>query len=203
MKILGNILVKLGLILCLFAIVVHAHKAQAQDSKRQTSFLSENELINYVSMANSIRPNSANGIPFNRLDYDKIIAYHFSGSEEPYANVIDRKGKFVPVILGQKALSQSQADKILSALAKTSSYGGSNAACFIPHFALVFYKDNKKINQISICLDCNYLEAEIEIPAQTHHQKENKETKTKYVLFGFSKSGRKAIISLCKELGFL
>ena len=163
--------------------------------------LKEKVLLDYVTAAPNILPNSKNGVPFGKLNYDKIIAYDFQGSEEPYPNVIDKQGKFVPVITAQKALSQIQADKILSALSKKSTYGEGTAACFNPHFALVFYKENKPINQISICLDCNYLIADLDIPAETHRKIE-KGTANEYALTGFTKSGKTAIINLCKELNF-
>lgn len=163
--------------------------------------LKEKVLLDYITTAPNVLPNPKNGIPFDKLNYDKIIAYDFQGSEEPHPNVIDKHRKFVPVIIAQKALSQIQADKILSTLAKKSTYGEGTAACFNPHFALVLYKNNKPINQISICLDCNYLIADLDIPAETH-RKIDKGTANEYTLIGFTKSGKATIISLCKELNF-
>lgn len=163
--------------------------------------IKEKALIDYIVSAKSIRPNLKNGVPFDKLDYDKIIAYDFAGSEEPYPSVIDKKGKFVPVILRQQFLTQKQADKILSILTNKSTYGGVTAACFQPHFALVFYKDNKMINQISICLDCNYLISDIAIPAETH-KKVNAGKEDEYPMIGFTKTGKRAIIDLCKQLNF-
>lgn len=166
-----------------------------------SKLIKENTLLSYVVNAKTVKPNYANGIPFAKLDYNKIIAYDFLGSEEPYPSVIDKNEKFVPVIIGQQYLNQEQADKILSTLSKNSSYGESTAACFQPHFALVFFKDNQKVNQINVCLDCNYLISEINIPAE-NHKKVNKGTKDEYSIFGFTKSGKTAIINLCKELKF-
>lgn len=163
--------------------------------------LKEDVLLDYTTKASTIQPNYKNGVPFDKLDYDKIIAYDFEGSEEPYPSVIDKQGNFVPTILAQKALSQIQADKILSTLTKKSTYGEGTAACFIPHFALVFYRNNKKVNQINICLDCNYLISEINIPAEKH-LKVNRGTEEEYALIGFTKSGKSEIIKLCKELKF-
>lgn len=166
-----------------------------------TKTLKEPILLDYIVSAKTIKPNKQNGIPFNKLDYDKVIAYNFAGSEEPYPSVINEKGKFVPVVLGQQYLTQMQADKILSTFTSKATYGEATAACFQPHFALVLYKENKKISQINICLDCNYLISDIEIPAQTH-KKVNAGTKDEYAITGFTKSGKKAIIKLCKELNF-
>lgn len=165
------------------------------------STLKEKTLNDYIQTAETIKPNVKNGVPFNKLDYDKIIAYDFAGDEETYPNPIDRKGKFTPVILKQQFLTQKQADQILSALAKNSSYGESSAACFQPHLGLVFFKGNKKINQISICLSCNTSITEIEIPARTH-KIFNKGTDNEYSFTGFKPSGKKAIIKLCKEINF-
>ncbi|MFZ4927678.1 hypothetical protein [Chryseobacterium sp. Mn2064] len=163
--------------------------------------LKEKELLDYIQTAKTVKPNPNNGAPFNQLDYDKIIAYDFQGEEEMYEDAIDRKGKFIPVILKQQFLTQQQADHILSALAKNSSYGGGSAACFRPHLGLVFFKGNKKVNQISICLSCNASHSEIEIPAKKH-KLVNKGTKDEYSLEGFTSSGKKAIAQLCKKINF-
>ena len=166
-----------------------------------SKIIKEKALFEYIDFAKNVRPNPKNGVPFDKLNYDKVIAYDFAGSEEPYPSVIDEKGKFVPVVLGQQFLTQKQADKILSTLTSKSTYGEATAACFQPHFALVFYKDKKMINQINVCLDCNYLISDIAIPAETH-KKVNEGTKDEYAITGFTKSGKKAIIDLCKQLHF-
>ena len=57
------------------------------------------------------------------------------------------------------------------------------------------------INQINICLSCNYLISGIEIPAQSH-KKVNNGTKDEYAKIGFTNIGAKAIVDLCKELNF-
>jgi|688.fasta_scaffold187856_3 hypothetical protein len=165
-----------------------------------TKTLGQRELYDYIISAETVKPNATNGSPFDNLDYDKVIAYDFSGSEEPYPKVI-KNGRFVPVITAQQYLSQAQADKILSALSSTSTYGEGTAACFQPHFALVLYKNNKMIHQISICLGCNYLISDIDIPAQLL-KKAITELGDEYPLKGFSKKGKNAIRNLCKEINF-
>ena len=82
-----------------------------------------------------------------------------------------------------------------------STYGEATAACFQPHFALVFFKSDNMTNQINICLDCNYLISDIAIPAQTH-KRINAGTKDEYAMMGFTDKGKKAIKDLCKELKF-
>lgn len=165
------------------------------------SYLKLTTLMDYVISAKTIVPNVKNGQPFDKLQYDKVIAYDYEGSEEPYPAVIDNKGRFVPVVLAQQYLTQEQADQILSTLAKKSTYGEGTAACFQPHFALVFYKDNKMMHQINVCLDCNYQITDLEIPAETH-KIVNKGKEDEFALTGYSISGKKAIIDLCKELHF-
>ncbi len=169
--------------------------------KDNSKFLKEQELTNYILKAQTISPNKILAHPFDTLNYDKIIAYDFEGSEEPYPSVLDRDLKFVPVVLNQKALTQTQVDKILSALTKNSSYGEGTAACFNPHLGLLFFKDNKFKNAINICLDCNYLISDLVIPAETH-LKVNKGKENEYALTGFTKTGKKAIVDLCKDLNF-
>ncbi|WP_313092184.1 hypothetical protein [Chryseobacterium flavum] len=190
------------------ALFMFSCKKQIENSKTISKtkietppLLDEKILINYIQNADIIKPKIENGMPFNQLDYDRIIAYDFAGDEETYPNAIDKKGKFVPVILKQQFLTQRQADQILSALAKNSSYGERSAACFQPHLGLVFFKGIKKVNQISVCLSCNSSITETHIPARTYRVF-NKGTDNEYSFTGFTLSGKKAIINLCKEINF-
>ncbi len=163
--------------------------------------LSRTELMDYVKSSPTIKSNQSNGIPFSTLDYDKIIAYDFKGDEEMYDAPINEQGNFIPIIEKQQFLSQEQADKILKALAKKSSYGEASAACFNPHLGLVFFKDNKKVNQISICLDCNGSTSEIDIPARCHRVF-NKGTDDEYSFTGFTPKGKASVAELCREINF-
>lgn len=165
------------------------------------TFLKEKALLQYIHTADILKPNVKNGIPFSQLDYDRVIAYDFMGDEEKFPNAIDENGKFIPVISKQQFLTQQQADQILSALAANSTYGESSAACFRPHLGLVFFKGNRKTDQISICLSCNTSISEIDIPAR-RHKVFNKGTKDEYYEEGFTSSGKAAIISLCKQIDF-
>lgn len=162
--------------------------------------LKQQSLHNYINSAPIINPKKTHGIPFRILDFDKIIAYDFDGDEEYYNSAIDDKGQFIPIIEKQHYLTQNQA-KILTALSKKSSYGEVSAACFYPHLSLVFFKKNKKINQISICLNCNNSISEIDIPAR-HHKVINKGTDNEYSFTGFTPKGKEAVVKLCKELNF-
>lgn len=182
-------------------VVKETPKVDSTQFVEQVKGISEKDLLNYVQSAPKILPNKNNGEPFKSLDYDKIIAYDFNGDEKMYDAAINDKGKFIPIIEKQKTLTQNQADKILKALSKNKSYGEAGAACFEPHLGIVFFKNNKKVNQMSICLDCNGSTTEIAIPARTHRVF-NKGTENEYSFTGFTPYGRNAVKELCKELGF-
>lgn len=182
-------------------VVKETPKVDSTQFVEQVKGISEKDLINYLQSAPKILPNKNNGEPFKSLDYDKIIAYDFNGDEEMYDAAINDKGKFIPIIEKQQFLTQNQADKILKALSKNKSYGEAGAACFEPHLGIVFFKNDKKVNQMSICLDCNGSTTEIAIPARTHRVF-NKGTESEYSFTGFTPFGRNAVKELCKELGF-
>lgn len=162
--------------------------------------LDEFTLRKYVISAPTVTRSPNVGSPFDTLSYNKVIAYDFDGRHERN-KVIGRFGLFQEV-LKQQYLTQEQTDKLLKSLTKKSSYGETPFSCFEPHFAVVFYKGNKMVNQLNVCLDCNDMESEIEISAQYANKVKFDDT-TYYELRGFSKKGRKAITSLCKELDFL
>lgn len=118
MKQFGKILLDtITIVLCLIILTYCQTKIKQKDTEvRMTQFqkipsppemvdtnkmLKEKFLTEYIILAKTVKPNLKNGQPFDKLDYDKVIAYDFAGSEEPFPAVIDRQGKFVPVVLGQ------------------------------------------------------------------------------------------------------
>ncbi len=183
-----------------FLLAISFTSSAQQGTLDKEAFLSYTELWNYLKTANTVSPNSSIASPFDTIEYDKVIAYDFDGRHEKHT-VILKNGQFVSTVIKQQFLTQAQADQILNALTKKSSYGGQTAACFEPLFAIVFFKSNKMVNQINVCLDCNYLESSIEIPAQLKNT--IKIEKEVYSMIGFSKKGAKAIKRLCKEIDFL
>jgi hypothetical protein len=177
-------------------------KSAALGEEALTSkFLSEDELLEYVRTSQLIKSNKIGGVPFDTVVYNKVIVYDFEGNLYPYTSIIDRKGKFVPVVSKQQYLTQKQASSLLSSLTKNSSYGEDELSCFIPHFAVVLFQDNKFVSQINICLHCNRLYSDVYIPAQSYH-KVHKGTQYEYSINGLSSKGRKTIVDLSLELGF-
>jgi hypothetical protein len=176
--------------------------------KRDTSnypgkYLGMSELHKYPSNTDVVKPRAKPGKPFDTLHYNRIVAYDFEGSEEPYPGVLDKNGNFVPVILAQKLLSQAQADFIISHLANPKTYGGATAACFRPHLGIVFYEGARAVFVVNVCLDCNFLISTSDIPAMSQGQM-NAGAKGEYTVpaIGFSETGKSGIRNFCTELGF-
>ena len=136
--------------------------------------------------------------PFNKLDYNKVIAYEYQGGK---GEGIIINGKLATNVKQQKELTQEQIDSLTNYLGANSTYGGNKAFCFNPHLGIVFYKDCEVVAHISICLECNYLISSINIPA-TEVKKIKIGDDYEYPAEGFSKLGRQKINSLCKQLNF-
>ena len=168
---------------------------------QNSKYLSQTLLSNYIKEAKSLE--SANIFfeePFKDLKFNKVIAYDFDGDEEKYATVFDNKTRiFNPVVLHQKELNKEQIENLISFLIDSKTYGEGIAACFVPHLGIVFYHDNQFVFEVDVCLDCNYLESTIEIPARKT-KKIKLEDGSDLYLIGFSKIGKQKIIGLCKEL---
>lgn len=157
-----------------------------------TLFLSQTKKISISKKANR---------PFNKLDYNKVIAYDYEGGKGEGVIDIITDGKLAPTVKQQKELTQEQIDGLTNYLGANSTYGGNKAFCFDPHLGIVFYKDSKVVAHISICLECNYLSSSIKIPA-TEVKKIKIGDDYEYPAEGFSKLGRQKINSLCKQLNF-
>ncbi|MDX2171569.1 MAG: hypothetical protein SFY56_00515 [Bacteroidota bacterium] len=137
--------------------------------------------------------------PFDTLKYDKVIAYDYNGSPEMQ---IVTNGQVIPIknrIFKQSELTKEQLKKFNKTLGNTKSYGEGTAACFDPHFGIVYYNQNKIVGYISVCLSCNYLISFPKIPAQNSHKTDLCD---ECYAYGFSKYGRKNISELVKELNF-
>lgn len=139
--------------------------------------------------------------PFDKLVFNKVMAYDFDGSEEPYPSIFEGNNKFIPIIEKQKALTKSQAKELIDLLTSTTTYGEATAACFNPHLAFVFYNNELPVLTVNICLDCNYLIASEKIPAM-EFKKINKGTENEYSAEGFSRKGKARIKRLGKQLDF-
>ena len=140
--------------------------------------------INSSSDQYQIKPTGTN--VFAKLDYDKVVAYKYNG--ENGIEIINKEnGQLASKIKTRVVLDESKAINITNYLCDKSSYGGDIAACFDPHFGLVFYKINKPVAYLSICLDCNYLVASVRISGSEN---------------GFSVKGISSILAFENQIGF-
>src|SRR5579863_6918342 len=101
--------------------------------------------------------------PYDQLKYDQVIAYDFRG-EGGHPLIIDGKIQ-EKLVVNKTELTKEQVTKFHKVLGDTNTYGNTTAMCFDPHLALVYYLNNKIVGNISICLECNYLESSMEIKA--------------------------------------
>ena len=155
----------------------------------------------FLSQTKEISASKKANRPFNKLVYNKVIAYDYEGGKGEGVIEIITDGKIAPTVKKQKELTQEQVDGLTNYLGANSTYGGTKAFCFDPHLGIVFYKDSKVVAHVSICLECNYLSSSIKIPA-TEVNKIKIGDDYEYPAEGFSKSGRQKINSLCKQLTF-
>ncbi|MBL7911088.1 MAG: hypothetical protein JNJ41_08560 [Bacteroidia bacterium] len=137
--------------------------------------------------------------PFDTLKYDKVIAYDYNGSPEMQIVIEEKVMPLKERMFKQAELTKEQINKLNKTLGDTKSYGGGTAACFDPHFGVVFFKENKIVGHISICMGCNFLESTPDIPAENSHKTDLCD---ECYARGFSKFGRKNISALVKELKF-
>jgi hypothetical protein len=132
------------------------------------------------------------------VKYDKVIAYEFEG--DGGKNIVSGSKLITKSkILLEKVLTNEEVTTLVSILNNTETYGGITAACFDPHFGIVYYKNEKIIDHVSICLGCNFLNSSFEIPAIKFHLTD----RCDYCYNdGFSKNGRKLLSQFIKDLGF-
>ncbi|WOD42911.1 hypothetical protein [Hwangdonia lutea] len=137
--------------------------------------------------------------PFDKLNFDKVVAYEFQGNGELLIErcLKEKKDKINKTL----ELSKKQVNNLEQVLTSKESYGNSTFSCFDPHFAVVYYKNNKIIGSINICLECNYLISSEKIPA-TELKWIKISDDYSYPAKGFSKITRKEIYNFCKNIGF-
>ncbi len=156
-------------------------RTKAERERDSIGLLNKSNMFNVMNNAPVIDPKKIDGAFFNKLDFNKVVAYSYDGSHEQV--IIENSWK----IDNQIALNQEQANTILSLLSRKSTFGTYSAGCFEPRLALVLYKKNSSILQISICMDCNNIDCFPQIDV---------------IDGGLSSKGRKGIIAFCKEIHF-
>lgn len=162
-------------------------------------------VYNTINLSNSessrILVNKKAKKPFNRLKYNRVVAFDYEGGQGAGVIQIITDGKLAKTVKQQRELTQAQVDDVTNFLGDNATYGSSTAFCFDPHLGIVFYDDTNIVAHVSICLECNYLISSEKIPA-TEARMIKTEYGSSYPAEGFSKTGRYKINKLCKELQF-
>ena len=137
--------------------------------------------------------------PFEKLRYDKVVAYEYQGEGELLIEqcLKEEKEKINKMLI----LKKNQIEKLERILTSKNAYGNTTASCFDPHFAVVYFLKDKIVGSIDICLDCNYLIASEKIPA-TEFKMIKVSNDYSYPAKGFSKNTRMEIYQYIKNLGF-
>ncbi len=178
-------------------------KVQTPPLPKQDTVATVKELATalLLSQSKEIRASKMANRPFNKLDYNKVIAYDYQGGKGEGVISIITDGKLAPTVTQKKELTHKQIDGLTNYLGASTTYGGNKAFCFDPHLGIVFYKYSKVVAYLNICLECNYLSSSVKIPA-TEVKKIKIGDDYEYPAEGFSKLGRQKINSLCKQLNF-
>jgi len=121
--------------------------------------------------------------------------------EDP--SLIDKYGNIIAsVIIKKKVDVETEIiNQLNQKLGDRKSYGQVTAMCFDPHLGVVYYLNGKVVRHVLVCLDCNALRADVDIPAQ-HQDKQGQGDKTYYQGEGMSKSFRKFLNGLLKKYNF-
>lgn len=173
--------------------------------QEKSPYLNRLELGDYLKKAPKVIPTTSAGTPFDTLNYNQVVAYKYFNTGERNPRVYKKQlNSLIDVIENQHAMNQSEADQFLRLISVRSTYGGMRMACFEPRLGIVFYKDGKYVDQISICMECNYMESSLLIPAYEKQKKisESGEYNSDKD-YGFSKKGRNGINQLLKGFKFV
>lgn len=141
--------------------------------------------------------------PYLTLQYDSLVIYDFDwySKDERYRSILDESGKLVPTIKKSVRLSPKDAIELTKAIGDSTSYGQITAACFDPHFGMVYFLQGQPTEHITICMSCNFPKSSLEIPARNQGA-EWLDGEVFYTRTGFSKTFRKYLSALKKKHGF-
>jgi len=140
--------------------------------------------------------------PFQLLKFDKVVLYDYEpNGEDP--SLVDNKGGLLKTVKIKKQvqLDSVTAKTLNSKIGERQSYGQVTAMCFVPHLGIVYYLKGKIVRHALVCMSCNALRADVDIPAQ-HQNKQGTGNKVYYLGEGMSKSFRQFINGLLIKYNF-
>lgn len=134
--------------------------------------------------------------PYLTLDYDSLVICDFGNLVETEGNVTQIGSRYLLKSKPQKrvALGLVEAKEFSNRIGLKSSYGQSAAACFVPHFAALYYKGGVGIASVEICVDCNQLYTSHNIKSLVFDSDKNE--------YGMSKEFRKYLKGLQTKYNF-
>jgi len=140
--------------------------------------------------------------PFLSVKFDKVIIYDYQQAGEDPA-LVGENGNLLSSarIKKQVQLDSATINKLNRKIGDRKSYGQVTAACFEPHLGIVYYLNGKIVRHVLVCIGCNALRADIDIPAQ-HQNKQGQGDNAYYLGEGMSKSFRQFINSLLIKYNF-
>jgi hypothetical protein len=128
--------------------IIQQKKKVELTNHRIDSLLRISKLQEFVLAKNSI---------FKNIQFDKVIAYECLGEAIDDKNLIlnSNNKKLARVLYKQKEMTKQEVEKLSRLLSDTNNYNGKQSACFNPHLGFVFFKNNKIVCQLLICIICN------------------------------------------------
>jgi len=140
--------------------------------------------------------------PFVSLKFDKVVLYDYQPAGED-RSLVDKKGQLETTAKIKKQVQPDTAiiKQLNKKLGDKKSYGQVTAFCFDPHLGIVYYLNGKIVRHVLVCMDCNAVRADIEIPAQKQ-DKQGQGDKAYYLGDGMSKSFRQFLNGLLKKYNF-
>ncbi len=125
---------------------------------------------------------------YTTLRYDSVVIYHYNkGNHDEGVAIVDAGRLNAREVISAWRLSRDSAAQISKLLMETSSYGGTQAACYKPHLGIVYWRGGKPVADVCVCLSCNVLSPSLPITAQ----KQGTQYGDYYTLKGMSDSFRK------------
>ena len=150
-----------------------------------------------------IRTVNAQSNTYAALTYDSLVIYDFDwrGLNAKYRSIIDEQGNLPPTVKKAVTLPAQEATEMSIRIGEKSSYGQMTAACFDPHFGLVYYEQGLVKEYITICMACNYPRTSIPLPVRDLGTTPE-EIEASYSKMGFSKAFRSYLFDLKRKYGF-
>lgn len=169
----------------------HSHSspatAQTPAAPRQA------EIYTSISYTDSIRVKMAIDTTLSYIDgfdYDSAVAVDYEGREDNLTDILNNNGAWISTIKQFKKLSPAQVKKVQTIIGSAATYEHpQNAACFVPHLGIAYFKYGEVKAQTAICLSCLGIESTAMLGNFTKYSSINTEAADQ-------------LGSICTELGF-